>query len=126
MPPRLTAGWLLDPAERAILLARFLPAYPRVIAHHVTLTTGTDHLTPLPVETAGAVVGLADDGLGVQALIVAIGGVTMRGDGSTFHITWSLAEGRQAVESNAVIAESGWSPLPAPIPLTLTPAHFGG
>ena len=53
--------------------------------------------------------GVADDGAGVQALVVEIGGTTRRPDGATYHIAWSLAPGREAVESNDVIRERGWT-----------------
>jgi hypothetical protein len=118
-------GWLLDPADREALLARFPPAYPDVVAHHVTQKFGDRTARP-PIETAGEVVGVADDGAGVQALVVRIGGTTDRPDGSTYHITWSLAAGRQARESNDVIARRGFTWLPAPIPVRLQPRPFGG
>jgi hypothetical protein len=54
-------------------------------------------------------VGVADDGAGVQALVVEIGGTARRPDGSTYHITWSLRPGRRPVESNDVIREHGWT-----------------
>ncbi len=54
-------------------------------------------------------VGVADDGAGVQALVVEIGGSTRRPDGSAFHIAWSLGAGRKAAESNDVIRERGWT-----------------
>ena len=105
------AGWLLHPEDRDKLLAAFPPAYPKVIAHHVTLKAGAgvrpDY--PLPRDTQGFVVGAADDGAGVQALVVEIGGTTRRPDGSTYHITWSLAAGREAVESNDAIRDRGWT-----------------
>ena len=50
-------------------------------------------------------------GEGVEALVVELGGSTDRWDGSTYHITWSLADGREAKESNAVIAQRGWTPI---------------
>ena len=126
MTQRRVTGWNLDPAEREKLLDRFSPLFPDVVAHHVTLRTGTDHDTPLPRETRGEIVGITDDGAGVQALVVSIGGTTDRSDGSTYHITWSLdrGRGRQPVESNAVIAERGWRPLPEPVPIRLIPARF--
>jgi hypothetical protein len=55
------------------------------------------------------VVGVADDGAGVQALVVEIGGTTQRPDGAAFHIAWSLGAGRKAAESNDVIRERGWT-----------------
>jgi hypothetical protein len=102
-------GWLLHPEDRDGLMAVLPPVYPEVMAHHVTLRSGVRQDFPLPVETEGAVVGAADDGAGVQALVVEIGGTTRRPDGSTYHITWSLAAGRRAVESNEVIRERGWT-----------------
>ena len=103
------AGWLLHPEDRNGLLAVFPPAYPEVVAHHVTLRSGVPQDFPLPTETEGFVVGVADDSAGVQALVVEIGGTTRRPDGSTYHITWSLGPGRRAVESNDVIRERGWT-----------------
>ncbi len=71
-------------------------------------------------------IGEADDGAGVPAMVVRIDGTTDRPDGSTFHITWSLdkGRGRRAVQSNDVIRERGWKPLPQPVPVTVRPARF--
>lgn len=115
-------GWLLDERDRAGLLERFEPAYPDLVAHHVTL--GSDGDASLPIETAGEVVGEADDGAGVQALVVRIGGTTDRPDGSTYHITWSLdrAAGRTPVESNGAIRDHGWRAVETPIPVRLIPS----
>jgi hypothetical protein len=126
MARRWVTGWKLDLGERERLLGRFKPLFPDVIADHVTLRTGTDHETPLPRETEGEIVGEADDGAGVQALVVRIGGTTDRSDGSTYHITWSLdrARGRRPVESNEVLAKGGWRRLAEAIPIRLKPARF--
>ncbi|MFC0388735.1 hypothetical protein [Muricoccus vinaceus] len=123
--PQLILGWLLPEEERAALLAVVAPRYPRVVAHHVTLRPGLRKDHPLPAETTGRVVGTADDGRGVQALVVEIGGTTNRPGGSTYHITWSLGLGRKPVESNDVIREHGWMPLAPPRPIRLRPAVFG-
>jgi len=72
-------------------------------------------------EQDGEIVGRSDDGRGVEAMVVRIGGTTNRPDGSTYHITWSLAAGRQARESNAVIAQYGWQPIEPPVPVSLRP-----
>jgi hypothetical protein len=117
-PTRVYTGWLLDPAERAALLARFPPRYARPVAHHVTLKFG-DRAASASTDTVGEIIGEADDGCGVQALIVRIGGSSRRPDGGTYHVTWSLAEGREARESNDVIATRGWRAFEAPIPLRL-------
>lgn len=115
-------GWLVDAEQRVELLQQFRPAYPDVVAHHVTLAAGSDR--PLPEPAVGEIVGRADDGRGVEALVVSIGGTTDRPGGGTYHITWSLAEGRKAKESNDVIAARGWTELDLPVPVTLHPAEL--
>ena len=123
---RVITGWLLDAKQRDHLLKQFPPAYPDVVAHHVTLKSGTDENTPLPKDMSGDIVGIADDRKGVQALVVRIGGTTQRFDGSHYHITWSLdrKRGRKPVESNDVIKARAWKALPSPVPITLKPARF--
>jgi hypothetical protein len=116
-------GWALDGAEREALLTRFPPRYPNVVADHVTLKFG-DRAAAAPTETSGEIIGEADDGAGVQAMVVRIGGTTDRPDGSTYHITWSLAAGRRAKESNDVIARLGWRDLAAPVPVSLQPRAY--
>ncbi|WP_229682873.1 hypothetical protein [Siccirubricoccus deserti] len=106
-------------------MAVFPPAYPEVVAHHVTLKSGVPQDFPLPTETEGFVVGMANDGAGVQALVVEIGGRTRRPDGSTYHITWSLGPGRRAVESNDVIRERGWTAAGERHRVRLEPEMFG-
>lgn len=107
-------GWLLDPVERDVLLADIPPAYPDVIADHVTLAVHGDarRLAPTPVEAE--IVGVVDDGDGLQALVVELDGSTARPDGGIYHITWSLdrARGRKPVHSNDALARLGWTPLP--------------
>ena len=117
-------GWALDRTQRGELLTRFPPTYPEVVADHVTLKFGAGQEEALPTETSGEIVGRADDGAGVEAMVVRIGGSTDRPDGSTYHITWSLKPGRQAKESNEVIAARGWTPLPAPVPVSLEPKGY--
>lgn len=116
-------GWSLDRRQREALLARFPPRYATAVADHVTLKFA-EGPPALPTETSGRIVGQADDGAGVQALVVSIGGTTDRPDGSTYHITWSLAAGRQAKESNDVIRERGWEPLPEPVEIALEPKAY--
>ena len=120
----MTVGWKLDPDDRAALLARFPPRYAEIVADHVTLRFGTDDATALPTATAGEVVGEVDEGTGVQALVVEIGGTTARGDGSHFHITWSLAPARAAKESNDVIGQRGWRAIDPALPIRLTPVRW--
>lgn len=116
-------GWKLDRGERADLLRRFAPRYEEAVADHITLAVGAAH-RPLPEPAKAAIVGRSDDGKGVDAMVVMIDGSTDRPDGSTYHITWSLADGRKARESNDVIRERGWSAFDPPIPVTIEPARF--
>ncbi|MBV9882163.1 MAG: hypothetical protein JO276_04065 [Sphingomonadaceae bacterium] len=116
-------GWKLDPDQRMELLQQFPPTYPNVDADHVTLGRAPED-APLPAPAEAEIVGRADDGEGVEAMVVRLGGTTDRPDGSTFHITWSLAEGREAKESNDVIAARGWTEFELPMPVTVTPARW--
>lgn len=116
-------GWLLDSRDRTELLVAIPPRYKAIVAHHVTLVYDPDR-QDLPRETTGEIVGVADDGRGVQAVVVRIGGRVARPDGSIFHITWSLGPERRAWESNAVLSAQGWTPLSAPIAVRLEPTLF--
>lgn len=119
--PGTVTGWKLDRSEREQLLKDHPPRYKQAVADHVTLEVGGKEL---PGEVKAAIVGRTDDEQGVEAMVVTIDGSVDRPDGSTFHITWSLADGRKARESNDVLKERGWSELDHPIPVTLTPARF--
>ena len=123
-PGDCTIGWKVDPEQRRELLLQFPPRYPQPVADHVTLSTKVAADSGLPGDNLGEIVGRADDGRGVEALVVRIGGTTDRPDGSTYHITWSLAEGRQARESNDVIGSCGWEDFDLPEPVMLKPARL--
>lgn len=121
--PGSVIGWLLAEDDRERLLQQFPPRFERVVAHHVTLQTGAER-EPLPPAVQAEIVGRTDDGKGVEAMVVSIDGSTDRHDGSIYHITWSLAEGRRARESNDVLAEFGWNRLDRSIPIKLEPGRF--
>ena len=121
----MTTGWKLARECRERLLEQHPARYAEAVADHVTFRSGDrerDDEVPDAVSEA-AIVGRADDDHGVEAYVVAIEGSTSRPDGGPWHLTWSLAPGREAKESNTVIAERSWSRL-APIPLTLVPARW--
>ncbi len=122
--PGTVTGWKLPRDEREMLLQRFEPKYDNVIADHVTLRTGTTPDTPLPRRPEARIVGRADDGRGLECLVVELDGTTDRPDGSTYHITWSLGPGRLARQSNDVLRDHGWEHIDAPIPVELEPARF--
>ena len=106
------------------MLERFPARYPKRVADHVTFLVDIAPDALLPPEADAAIVGRADDDQGVEAMVVAMEGETDRPDGSTWHITWSLGEGRGAKESNDVIATRGWERFDAPIPVRLQPARW--
>ena len=122
--PGTVIGWKLPRNERERLLHRFPPKYENAVADHVTLSVGATPQTPLPPEPDARIVGRADDGRSLECLVVELDGTTDRPDGSTYHITWSLADGRRARESNDVLRERGWIKLEQPIPIALTPGRF--
>ena len=117
-------GWKLDRAARADLLRRYPPRYARAIADHITLPGDAAPGAPLPGPIQAEIVGRADDGTGVEAMVVRLAGTTNRPDGSTWHITWSLRPGRRASESNDLIAASGWTRFDSPAPVPLAPARW--
>lgn len=122
--PGTVIGWKLDRAQRQQLLQRFPARYRDAVADHVTLRTDAAR-EPLPQPVEGAIVGHADDGDSLEAMVVAIDGTTDRPDGSVFHITWSLdkAKGRKARESNDLLKAGQWDECSA-IPVKLEPARF--
>ena len=122
--PGSVTGWKLPHDDRAVLLERFPPLYAEVVADHVTLRVGASAKTPLPRKPVARIVGRADDGESLECLVVELDGTTVRPDGSTYHITWSLGPGRKARESNDVLRDRGWRPIDAPITIELEPARF--
>lgn len=117
-------GWKLDRGQRAELLQQFPPRYPKIVADHVTLEVRAAQRAELPCETQGEIVGRADDGKGVEAMVVRIDGTTDRPDGSIYHITWSLEDVRKARESNDVLRAQGWEEIDLPMPVALHPARW--
>lgn len=123
----MSNGWKLDRACRDALLAQFPPRYPRADADHVTLwssAAGGMAAEPPPPVGQARIIGRADDGKGVEAMVVEIDGGTTRPDGGTWHITLSLGEGREAKESNTVIAACGFTSIDHGPALMLTPGHW--
>lgn len=107
----MSVGWIVEPECRERLLDLFPPRYETTVAHHVTRRPGShDRDQPPPPIASARIVGRVDDDAGVEALVVALDGSTTRPDGGTWHVTWSLAEGRKSSESNAVLAARGWDP----------------
>ena len=116
-------GWRIDRGDRERLLALVPPRYGETVADHVTHGR-KDAAPPMPPVASARIVGRADDGEGVEALVVIMNGSSDRWDGSTYHITWSLGPGREARESNDVIAAHGWQRLGGLPEVGLTPEEW--
>jgi hypothetical protein len=119
MEPNMgSIAFRLTEASREMLLKRFPPKFEVVRCDHVTHIFGVDATAELPPAPASVlVVGYASDAAGVECLVVEVNGSSERPDGSTYHITHSRGEGRQSVESNAVIKEHGWHRFDCFIPI---------
>ena len=123
-PGKSVIGWEVDRSQRKELLQQFPPKFIETVADHVTLKAKVAGDAELPGEVTAEIVGRAEDGKGVEALVVAVDGTTDRPDGSTYHITWSLGPGRKAKESNDVIRDKGWQKLDLPMPVMLKPKRW--
>lgn len=113
-------AYVLDGKSRRELVKRFPPKYPELIGHHATVKFGVPKDAPKPRPAKLEVVGYADDGEGLEALVVAVNGKVHRPDGSLYHITWSLdrSKGRKPVQSNTLV-QAGYDPIDS-IPITTT------
>lgn len=98
-------AYVLDAKSRRELSKHFPPKYPETVGHHVTVKFGVSKDTPTPRPAELKVVGYADDGEGLEALVVSVDGKTVRPDGGIYHITWSLdrSKGRKPVHSNELV-----------------------
>lgn len=110
----------ISDSSRSLLAKKFPPKYPDWIGHHVTVKFGvskgaeTEYDRTIPMQVIGYV-----DGDGIEALVVEVDGNTIRSDGKTYHITWSLdrSKGRKPVHSNVLIASAGFTKI-EPIKIT--------
>lgn len=115
-------GWIVDEAQRAMLLARFPPRYGQVIAHHVTLW-GHRKNAEVPSAADIVLVGYAENGRDLECYVASVDGKIDRPDGSIYHVTWSLdpETGVRAKDSNALLKKGGWTALEEPVPLVTRP-----
>lgn len=116
----------LDKKSRQLLAATFPPKYPDFIGHHITykMVKKTDMSLPSQPKSI-KVIGYADDGKGLEALVVEINGKTQRPDGKLYHITWSLdkSAGRKPVQSNSLVA-NGFDPVNPPVEISAKPELY--
>jgi len=116
-------AYVLTDASRNELLERFPPKYSKVVAHHVTVSFGVPSDAEAPEIADLKVIGEADSGDGLQALVVSVNGSYQREDGKTYHITWSLEpDVYKPVDSNALVNsyENRWK-MGLPVPIETEP-----
>ena len=117
----------LDKKSRRQLAKVFEPKYPEFIGHHITYKFDVPKDAKIPSAPKSVeVIGYADDGEGIEALVVALNGKKDRPDGNTYHITWSLDrdKGKKPAHSNNLIATQGFKNV-APIQIVVKPKLMG-
>lgn len=109
------SGWRLLPAERVRLLRRIPTVYPDVYADHITHRYGFAEYELPSLALRARIIAIADDNKGVQTLVVTVNDNSIRPDGSTYHITWSIDRslGRAPVDSNLVVKTHDWQRVSA-------------
>lgn len=119
-------AFAISEQSRQQLATIFEPKYPEWIGHHITHQFGVGKDVEMPELPEVYVVGYADDGTSLEALVVAVNGSTERPDGGTYHITWSLDrdKGRKPVHSNDLIATQRYKKI-RPIKIEVTPKLLG-
>lgn len=116
-------AYVLDKASRKKLKKAFPPKYSEFIGHHVTLKFGVPKDTPVPRKPDKIeVVGYADTGDGLEALVVEVNGNRKRADGRVYHITWSLdrSAGYKPKDSNNLVSNK-YTMIRPPIEINTTP-----
>lgn len=114
-------AYVLDDASRQALAEKFPPKYSTFVGHHVTVEFGVPKETPPPPPAKLKVVGYIDSEDGLEALVVAVNGDTIRPDGKVFHITWSLDNTKyKPVNSNDLLKGKRYT-IKKAIPFSATP-----
>ena len=102
-----TVCYEIDKDSKAMLMEKFPPKYPVAKYDHITICMGgIDAQTPEPAEKI-EVVGIADDGNGIETLIVNVNGCAIRKDGKAWHITASFNPSKNAPATFDVFAKPG-------------------
>lgn len=99
-------SYKLDDATREGLLTDIPAKYPSIAADHITYKLGKEGES-MPELNNAEIIGVADDGHGLQTAIVRINGSVERPDGKIFHITWSFDEAGTAPAAFDVMAKPG-------------------
>lgn len=81
-------AYKLDEATREGLLATIAPAYSEVHVDYILYKTGPEGES-MPHPDMMEIIGISDNGKGLQVAIVRINGTVERPDGKLYHIIWS-------------------------------------
>lgn len=114
-------AYVLDEKSREVLLQRFPPKYKDVVGHHITVEFGVSADTLPPQDAKLRVIGHIDNGDGLEALAVLVDGSTVRKDGKTYHITWSLDCDKFKPKDSNMLLESKQFLLTMPIDIVGMP-----
>ena len=97
----------IDKASKAMLMEKFPPKYPTAKYDHITVCMGgLGAHVPESAEKV-EVVGIADDGNGIEALIVKVNESATRKDGKVWHVTASYDPSKNAPAEFDVFAKPG-------------------
>ena len=114
-------AYVLTDAVREKLVEKFPPKYEKFIGHHITIQFGVPNDTEAPDPANIKVIGRADTGDGLEALVVSVDGSQDRPDGKTYHITWSLDPDKyKPVDSNNLVSNGRFA-LSMPVAIETTP-----
>lgn len=102
-----TICYEIDKDSKAMLMEKFPPKYPEAKYDHITICMGgLGAPLPEPAEKV-EVVGIADDGNGLEALIVKVNDSATRKDGKVWHVTGSYDPSKLAPAAFDVFAKPG-------------------
>lgn len=102
-----TVCYEIDKDSKAMLMEKFPPKYPEAKYDHITICMGgLGAPLPEPAEKV-EVVGIADDGNGLEALIVKVNDSATRKDGKVWHVTASYDPSKLAPAAFDVFAKPG-------------------
>lgn len=102
-----TIEYKISSEQKAELIKKFPPKYSKAFGDHITLKMGgIDAETPEAPDKI-QIVGIVDDGNGLEAMIIKVNGELKRPDGKIFHMTWSLNPEGIASEKLDIMAKPG-------------------
>jgi hypothetical protein len=88
-------------------MEKFPPKYPEAKYDHITVCMGGINAVPPEPAERVEVVGIADDGNGLEALIVKVNDSATRKDGKVWHVTASYDPSKLAPAAFDVFAKPG-------------------